>query len=196
METIRFLLSKIIKIVIALGIMIGILWFINLAFPGLNIMHYLRGDAFSSDWLPAPRNLGTLNNVQQSQYGSEYVHTNPIPYSYITYASTTSGTPSHSRSYYLRNLSVYDGAMISEGRTIYGEARDVMFKNGAFPIIIVDARGQYIASMQAVNTGTWATPGWGRFQATVPVRLPNAACSLVFLSAQQNIQLRVFARCN
>ena len=101
------------------------------------------------------------------------------------------------RSLYIRNLSVFEGSNIFYGQTFVGEARDIMWKNGVFQIVIVDVQGSTLASFQAVNTGSWAVPGWSRFQATIPVRLPRGVpCGIVFVSAAQNIRVHIPVRCN
>lgn len=97
---------------------------------------------------------------------------------------------------YVRNLSVYEGGSITHGQTFVGEARDTMFRNGIFPIHIIDGAGRLIASTQAINTGAWAVAGWSRFQAAIPVRLPaNTPCSLVFQSATQSLQISLKVVC-
>ncbi len=91
------------------------------------------------------------------------------------------------RSLYIRNISLYEGGTIAHGLTFIGEARDTMFKNGVFTILVVDAQGKVITNFNGVNTGAWSTAGWSRFKATVPSRLPpGIPCALIFLSANQS----------
>jgi hypothetical protein len=101
------------------------------------------------------------------------------------------------KSLYVRNLSVYEGGMVSYGTTFVGEARDIMFRNGIFTILVIDKGGKVLSTAQAINTGTWAAPGWARFQATISTRLPpNTDCALVFHSANQSVKVGMFVRCN
>lgn len=200
MDTIKYILGKVFRLALALLIIAFVIWLLNLLYPGLKITSLFDAKIFTTDWLPAPKNYGSIGqNVQKDQYGTVYVH-NP---NYIYYATgTQSGvfmgntSPYTSQTTHIRNLSLYNGAPIYEGYTFTGEARETMFRNGMFPIVIVNREGQFIASLQAMNTGTWATPGWARFQATVPVKLPSMPCVLVFLSAEdRNVQVRQAVQC-
>lgn len=207
METIRYLLGFVAKLALVLLIGAFALWLVNLLYPNLSLGKIFDGKIFSTDWLPAPRNLGQLNkNNQKDMYGTLYVHTNPQPNGgYIAYTGTSNSsgavfngnTSSYAaRSAYLRNLSFFDGGLISYGSTYIGEAKGTMFQNGTFPVIIVDNEGRVLASTPAINTGSWATPGWVRFQFTIPTKLPSAPCALIFLSAQeQHVGIRMNMRC-
>jgi hypothetical protein len=218
MDAIRYLLGYVFKLAIVLFIGAFALWLVNFVYPDLKVRELLSFKFLSGDWLPAPKQYGLLGkNNQKDQYGSVYVHNNQYPsfmspndVGYVLYTATgtqivrndgtvfSGNTSAHTaRSAYVRNLSFYDGGAISYGSTYTGEARESMFRNGTFPIVIVDNQGRVITSTHAINTGSWAAPGWIRFQFAVPVRLPQIPCGLVFLSAQDTrIGFRMNMRCN
>lgn len=101
------------------------------------------------------------------------------------------------RSLYVRNLSVFEGGGITYGQKIIGEARNTMFKDGSFTILIAEASGKHIAAVRAVSTSVWAIPGWTRFQAVIPIRLPaQTYCVLIFRSATQPVQVTLPVQCN
>lgn len=220
MDTIRYLLGAVIKLALGLLLLALVLWLVGVLYPEFKVSKIFSGDVFKRDWLPAPKNYGGLlgNKNNSGENGTVYI---PGP-AYNGYQNTTTNgganvdwvyytatgtqvvrargnteTTNVERSIYLRNLSIYQGATISYGLTIVGEARDTMFKNGLFPIVVLDTQGRVIAAMDAINTGAWSTPGWVRFQATVPVRLPqNTQCSLVFNSANQPVRVGMQVKCN
>jgi hypothetical protein len=222
METIHFLLKHTFRIIFILILVWLMLWLLNFVFPGLKISSIFSTKIFSSDWLPAPKQYGLLGeNKKGGMYGTvfQYQHNaQPSNVDFIVYTASgtqiikakgspetsqnrvfTGTTASYSdRASYLRNLSLYEGWNISQNSTYIGEASEVMFKNGTFPIFILDNQNRIVASSQAVNTGTWATPGWARFQFTIATKLPRQTpCTLVFMSSQNTqIQIRMNVRCN
>ena len=221
METLEFLLKHVLRIILVLAVAWIMLWFLNLVYPGFKISELFSTKLFSSDWLPAPKNYGS---VFKPQTGGVYGQVFQVPANYppsnvdfIVYTATGTqiikaagsqdaqnqvfnGTTANyaDKARYLRNLSLYDGWNISYGSDYIGEANEIMFRNGSFPIFILDSQNRLIATTQAMNTGTWAAPGWARFKFTIPVRLPSQAlCTLVFMSAQNSqIQVRMNVRCN
>lgn len=236
MDTIRYLLSLIIKLAFGLFFLAFIIWMIGFLYPQFKFSNLISGGVFSRDWLPAPKNYGSLLGGRTTTGVNGKVYVPNAPYngydSNAYYASqegvdfiiyTDSGTkivkakgsatgnatnmnsqptmenngPYSERSLYVRNLSLYEGGNISYGSTFTGEARGTMFKNGIFPLLIVDRNGKVLASTQAINTGTWAIPGWSRFQATIPTRLPaGTECALIFLSATQSVKVGMAVKCN
>lgn len=206
MDTIRYLLSFIVKLAVGLLFAAFVFWLVGLLYPSFKFSNIASFKLFT---LPAPKNYGGLLGTQSSTNGKVY---QPGPaysgYSANTYTNGTydgSGnqvftgntTQYAEKSLYIRNLSVYDGANISYGMMIFGEARDTMFRNGAFTITVIDRGGRIISSTQATNTGTWSTPGWARFQATIPTQLPaGLECALVFYSANESIKVGLAVRCN
>jgi hypothetical protein len=211
MDTIRFLLGKVFQIVFILFIMAGILWFVGTFYPEFRLSNLISVNTFSTDWLPAPKNYKGLLGSPQSggTYGTEYI-AGPAYNGYSNAPASgnqntnvnnqvfTGNTSAYAeKSLYIRNLSVYEGGKVSYGLTFVGEARDTMFRNGIFPISIIDRTGKVWGTTQAINTGAWATPGWARFQATIPNQLPpNIDCALIFFSANQNVKVGLAVRCN
>lgn len=234
MDTIRFLLSKIVKLTLGLLFLSLVLWLVGTFYPDLHPSKVFSWKLFSADWLPAPKNYGSLLGERSTDGTNGKVYVPGPAYngytsgpsgadvSWVYYTATgtqiirggsaatissqtftsagqaTQNTNGFSdRSSYIRNISVYEGGTITYGMTIYGEARDTMFKNGLFTIVIVDQAGKVITTAQAINTGTWATPGWARFQTTIPSRLPSKVrCGMLFLSANQPIKVGMTVQCN
>lgn len=88
------------------------------------------------------------------------------------------------RELYVRNLSFYQGGAIYSGISFGGEARESMFRDGRFRIIIADHLGRPVASSYAYMTNTWAPAGWRRFQTKLEGSLPDkVSCTMVFESA-------------
>jgi hypothetical protein len=224
MQTIEYLLSVILKLAFVLLLAAGVLWLVGLVYPSVRLSTILSGNIFSRDWLPAPTNYGGLLGSRTNSdangkvyvpgpayngYGTGYNGSN-VDWVYYTATGTqvvrggvndqvfTGNTSAYAqKELYVRNLSVYEGGNISYGTTFVGEARGTMFRNGTFPISVIDRNGKMLSTFQAINTGAWATPGWVRFQATIQTRLPsNTACALVFYSATENVKVGMAVRCN
>lgn len=216
MDSIRYMLGAIVKIVVVLLIVAFLMVVFRYAYPG-GIQVSFSGLAIKGDWLPAPRDMKkeAPKPGADGYYGTVYQHGAPFggyqaqPQQYITYSSQgqqANGTvqpyaggssPSAERAYYVRNLSVYEGAPVSHGMALYGESRDSMFKNGIFQIVIADRSGKAIVSMPAINLGTWSVPGWARWKAVVPIKLPqNIDCLLVFVSGDGRAVTSFPVRCN
>lgn len=154
------------------------------------------------DFLPAPRNVGGLlgNGKVPSEYDNVYtpeITPGSADVKYVTYTregiqvsnareQNTSQTISYAeRSLYVRNLSIYEGGHIYTGISFVGEAREIMFQDGRFPIIIADSVGRPVAIAYAEATTNWAIPGWVRFRTTISSVLPNRApCTMIFQSAR------------
>jgi hypothetical protein len=144
--------------------------------------------------------------VSPSLEGKGYTYTN---YEYLMYTSTgtirvqgTAYTPPLSivatststplaprallpgRSLYVRNLSIYEGGHIYTGLSFIGEARSSLFKEGKFPIVMVDTSGKMIGVSAALAENDWTVPGWVRFRTKIEYPLPkNMACTMVFEEA-------------
>lgn len=85
------------------------------------------------------------------------------------------------RSQYIRNLSIYQGGHIYTGLTFVGEARTEFFRDGKFPIVVVDASGKVVGISAALAATTWSVPGWVRFSTKINYTLPNKVpCTMVF----------------
>jgi hypothetical protein len=86
---------------------------------------------------------------------------------------------------FIRNLTMYEGGHIYTGFEFTGEAKNIMFINGKFPIIIADQTGRVVAVMYGEATTDWTVPGWIKFHAKTNAVLPNGArCTMVFEQAK------------
>jgi hypothetical protein len=84
----------------------------------------------------------------------------------------------------IRNLSIYQGAHLYTGLAFVGEARSTMFREGKFPIAVIDATGKFVGVSTAVAQTNWTVPGWVRFETKITYPLPSAmACTMVFQEA-------------
>lgn len=109
------------------------------------------------------------------------------------------------RNLYIRNLSIYEGGHAYTGLSFVGEARNTMFQDGKFPIIIVNNVGQVVSVSKAEATSNWSVPGWTKFQVKINDVLPNKVpCTMVFESAKptysyqpnQTVRVAVPVMCN
>lgn len=126
----------------------------------------------------------------------------------VTSAPTAQMQTAHSltsnRNLFVRNLSIYEGGRVYTGLTFIGEAKSSMFREGKFPIIIVDQAGRVVGISAAVATTNWAVPGWARFEAKINYQLPNnTLCTMVFEEAltqaeksRQPLRVPLPIRCN
>lgn len=206
MDAIKYLLGKIVKIVIMIFVVVFVVALIRLIYPGLHFPTMVTFSFLNQDWIPTPKNYNTREAIQPDEngmYGTLFVAGEPFngyktapPNQYVTYsyngeqvagsqrAFSSAGTGESERSRYIRNISLYEGASVTYGQTIYGEARSDMFTNGLFQIVISDRMGRPITSMYAMNLGAWSVPGWLRWKAVVPARLPqNIDCTLIFVAS-------------
>ncbi len=95
------------------------------------------------------------------------------------------GGTSAQKNLYIRNLSIYEGGHAYTGLSFVGEARNTMFQNGKFPIIIINNRGQVVSVSYAEATSNWSIPGWIRFQVKINDVLPDKVpCTMVFEEAR------------
>jgi hypothetical protein len=213
MDLIKYLLQNVFKLVIILFIAAFVLWLGKLFYPQANISSYASstgiGYFFSGDWLPAPRAgglAGTTTPIGGFTYkpgpayngwASSTQPTYPGQYGNVNDQVWNGDTSAYrERSLYVRNISLYDNGVVSYGQTIYGEARQEMFKNGVFTIAIIDRSGRVLSAANAINTGTFSAPGWAHFQVTIQNRLPNGTeCALVFYSANQQLKVGMPVTC-
>jgi hypothetical protein len=103
-----------------------------------------------------------------------------------TSTSTQSQNGYAQKSSFIRNLSIYEGGYVYTGLSFVGEARNTMFINGKFPIIVADrATGRALSISYGEATTDWAVPGWVRFQVKINGAFPNnVPCTMVFEQAQ------------
>lgn len=79
-----------------------------------------------------------------------------------------------------------------------------MFRDGKFPIIIIDGAGRLVGVSAAVAQTAWAVPGWVRFETRINYTLPNKApCTMIFEEAltqtervRQPLRVPLPIRCN
>lgn len=201
METIQYLLSKLLKVIIILIICIFVFLVLKKFFPNLlsSFSFYKPGASFFTDnWLPDPVNFQEIakpkiadlsGNVYEggltpgtsyviySEKGMEIVK---VPPKSQVFNAQTSGFSDNSL--YVRNLSIYNGDSIKTYKTIYGEARGTFFANQTFPVYITDTQNRVFAVETAIATGQWSVPGWSRFTVQVRSLLPShQPCQLLFM---------------
>ncbi len=198
MELIQYLLGKLVRLVLILGLAVFVVWLAKLAYPNLSLTKVMPQGIFSFDFLPSPRNYGGLLSPKTAEptvfngYGDIKKDDTPstlVSYTYNGQQVTTD------RYNFIRNLSVYEGGTIGYGFTFYGEARSDMFRNSIFTILILDAKGNVVSQTDAIDLHTWSTPGFERFQATIQTKLPPGACSLVFLGGYSPIRVTMPVQC-
>ena len=111
----------------------------------------------------------------------------------------------NNRSLTVRNLSIYEGGHVYTGLSFIGEARETMFRDGKFPIVVVDQTGRVIGVSAAVASTDWAVPGWVRFQTKIFYTLPqNVPCTMIFDEAltegeratRMPLRVSIQVRCN
>ncbi len=85
---------------------------------------------------------------------------------------------------YVRNLSLYEGGPVYTGFSFVGEAKSTMFRDGKFPIVVVDSRGSVVGISVAIARDNWTVPGWVKFETKVMYALPsNMPCTMIFEGA-------------
>ncbi len=140
--------------------------------------------------------VSVASNPNQGVVGKS--QTSPIP----TQAPTAL---LNNRSLTVRNLSIYEGGHLYTGLSFIGEAKENMFRDGKFPIVVVDAKGKVIGISAAIATTNWTIPGWVRFETKITYALPvNMPCTIVFEEAltqgeratRQPLRVPLQARCN
>lgn len=222
METIQYLIGKIIKLVIGLTLAVMVLWLVGLLMPQFKITNIIKssGNLFSTDWLPAPKQYGQWGkSANKDTYGNEYVpgpeyngyqneYGGSVDWVYKSATSTYvvksqpyntayyGNDPSYSQRFnYIRNISIYDGGSIHYGQTIVGEAKTILFRNGVFPVLITNTKGAILGYSPAVNTGDWAIPGWSRFQFTIQTKLPAGEACILWFVLQDGSRVSMPVRC-
>jgi hypothetical protein len=137
-------------------------------------------------------------DISPSYYVASYVPESTQYQAQVTTQGqqTTSNKPSPQstmshRSLYIRNLSIYEGGHVYTGLSFIGEARETMFRDGKFPIVVVDGNNKVVGVSTAVATTKWSVPGWVRFETKISYVLPqNVPCIMVFEEAQTDIESR------
>lgn len=197
MDTIKYLIGFFFKLAFAALFVALIWWLVSLLFPALSFsqLKTVFSGEEKRDILPSPRAYSGLFKVTNTPTATSnlYVHGQAFQgYSqsptseFVSYSSrsssTTQPTAAPNRSMYIRNLSIYENGHVYTGLSFVGEARNEMFSNGGFRIIVVDQRGAIIGTSRAVKQDNWSVPGWSRFSVKVQHVLPpgGAPCSMIF----------------
>jgi hypothetical protein len=179
---------------------------------------YTGAQAFSETVTSGNKGSGT-NSVNGYSYNTytyplyTYEGTNGIPV--VVSSSPSASTPSQAsssalvvtplqRTLYIRNLSIYERGHVYTGLSFIGEARSTLFRDGKFPIVVVDGNGRVVGVSAAVATTQWSVPGWVRFAAKIDYALPNnILCTMVFEEAlastersRQPLRVPVPVMCN
>lgn len=198
METLRYLISKTILLIVIIVCLWGTTIIVKKFFPAFSLFSPVH--FFTDDWLPDPVNRSALNEPEVADltpylYKGErsswvsYVQYTKNGMNIINPAPNVSATTTLSNGFspvdlYLRRLSIYTGGMIYTGLSFTGEARNTFFNKGTFPIYVTDINGRIVDTEIAYATSDWTVPGWTRFTVTIKGVLPvRTMCALVFRAA-------------
>lgn len=160
--------------------------------------------AHSNVYVPGPAFNGTANVANNTDTSGPYTFS-AFTYSGSGQAISTNGSSSHvnvqsgatevgdaahnnsaavNRNLIVRNLSIYEGGRIYTGLSFIGEIRNTFFRDGKFPIVVVDQTGRVIGVSTAAAQTDWSVPGWTRFQTKITYPLPNnVSCIIIFQEA-------------
>jgi hypothetical protein len=142
--------------------------------------------------------FGTANNNNQ------YITYTGGGSAQVSNVTALQQTSTATRNLNVRNLSIYEGGSVYTGLSFIGEAKSSMFRDGKFPIIIIDGAGRLVGVSAAVAQTAWAVPGWVRFETRINYTLPNKApCTMIFEEAltqtervRQPLRVPLQVRCN
>ncbi len=211
METLQFLIKKII-ITIPIIFLVGLIYFVFIKYSPNFSFGKVNGSL--SDLLPDPRLTpeikpyvlnspdlkinGTVVGVNQNRTGGAsymtvdkngnlvYYKLSPNTTQNNTLFNLNQGTKKYTDTDYVRNLSIFSNGHIYTGLTFTGEAKNTMFKNGVFQVLVVDRFGRIISADNITTSpSNWSMPGWVRFYGKLSGVLPvNTPCSIIFRPAQ------------
>lgn len=151
--------------------------------PEFTTFTYTGPIAFSSSSVGNPINVTYGNQTNTNSYNT---YTNTNQQQPTGTALQDNGT---TRISYVRNLSMYEGGHVYTGFSFVGEAKSSMFRDGKFPIVIVDGAGKFIGVSAAVAQTNWTVPGWVRFETKVTYPLPNnVPCTMIFEEALTQVE--------
>lgn len=170
------------------------------------------------DTTPTPGySYSNVNYVDYTDKGMQVVDQsgNKVATSYDDYTKkmtanyqaqgSSSSTAPVVRSLYIRNLSIYEGGSVRQGISFVGEAKSSMFRNGSFPIVLLDKDRRVIGVSAGVALSTWSVPGWVRFETRINYQIPaQSPCTMVFQEAlteaeyttRQPLRVPLAVRCN
>lgn len=143
--------------------------------PEFNVFTYSGPIAFSSSTSLNSNNI-FYDNSNVGSYNTYVTQQSP--------SNNSAQNNNNPRVSYIRNLSVYEGGHIYTGISFVGEAKSLMFRDGKFPIVIVDSKGKLVGVSAAIAQTNWAVPGWVRFETKITYTLPNnTPCTMIFEEA-------------
>lgn len=156
--------------------------------PGATDNVYKPGEAFNGYGNAFNNNQGgaQVDFITYTSTGTQVIH-NGIPYDASNQSSGSSQTTNGyaKKELYIRNLSMYEKGHVYTGLAFIGEARNTMFVDGKFPILVADPAGRVVSLSYAVATTDWTVAGWTKFQVRIEGSMPsNIPCTMVF---QQNL---------
>lgn len=127
----------------------------------------------------------TSTGTQIVRYGAGTPTVNQQPDVVVGSAQVPqTSTAYQDKNIFIRNLSIYKGGHVYTGLSFSGEARETMFKDGKFPIIMADQAGRVLSVSFGEATTNWAIPGWVRFNVKINGVFPsNTPCTMVFEQA-------------
>lgn len=205
MDLIKNLLTFFIKLAFGIFFIVIVWWMVSALYPALSVQSLVKKvTASSSDVLPSPKAYRGLFGMYSNEQSVKDLRSNsetlipvigderskPSSISTYTYGWGTT-TPfvqevkvdtTKPKPYYLRNLSIYENGHIYTGLAFVGEARSTMFREGKFPIIVLDQGGRVVGVSAAIATTDWTVAGWTRFETKIIYTLPTGSlpCTMVF----------------
>jgi hypothetical protein len=72
--------------------------------------------------------------------------------------------------------------LIKSPLIIKGKAKGIWFFEGEFPIKLMDGKGNFFASGNAIAQGEWMTENWVNFEATIKFQKPATAGGFLYFS--------------
>lgn len=214
MDSVRDLLIVFFKIAVGLFVIILVAWLSSAIPRGTVDNATRASSTPKSDFLPSPRKYSGFfsSSSTSARVVQAPILVTPEPFSYgnspsfveppnmyggsqksatsyntyITQQATTTALQETgtTRNQLVRNLSIYEGGIVYTGLSFVGEARSSMFREGKFPIIVVDSAGKIVGVSAAVAQTSWTVPGWVRFETRIGYALPNKIpCKMIFEEA-------------
>lgn len=202
MDALKYLIGFFFKLAFGAIFVALVWWLVALLFPALSytqVKQLVFGDE-RKDLLPSPRTYARVvaSAPEPSATSNVYVagkafdgygllsgtETGPL----LSYSTDGQGGQPVNRSLFVRNMSLYEGQKIYSGYSFFGEARDEMFSNGAFPILVAGANGNFLGVFRASSTASWSVPGWTRFEVVFNAHVFPAIsqpCTLIFQQARE-----------
>lgn len=139
---------------------------------------YKAGEVFNG-YANVPQGSSQVDYIFYTSTGTQVLHSKQE--TMFTRGQDPVSTKQLQKSLFIRNLSIYEGGHTYTGLSFTGEARETMFRDGKFPVLIVDQAGRVVSLSPAEATTNWSIPGWVRFQVKITNTLPvSVPCTMVF----------------